>query len=123
MADNAPKIVGALGYAGRVYRAGQEKELTDAAKRGSFDLSPFISKEANDGLPLSGDWTAKSSKPESPPPPPSYVDGVQFASDAAGDAAKSAGLTAEDFKGIAPSGQDGYTKPDVAKVIATKEAK
>lgn len=51
-----------------------------------------------------------------------YVEGVKFGSDAAGEAARSAGLTAEDFKGYTPSGQEGYTKPDVAKVMASKDA-
>jgi hypothetical protein len=120
----APKIVTALGYGGRVYRAGLEKELADAAKRGSFDLTPFISKEADDGLPLSGDWSVKASAAKSEaPPPPVYVEGVTFGSEAAGEAAKAAGLTADDFKGVTASGQEGYTKPDVVKVIASKEAK
>jgi hypothetical protein len=123
MADNARKITGALGYNGRVYRAGLENELADAAKRGSFDLSRFVSTEEGDGRPLSGDWTAKSTAKDPPPPAPEYVAGVTFASDAAGEAAKAAGLTAADFEGVQPTGQDGYTKPDVTKVIASKEAR
>lgn len=124
MADNTPRIVGALGYNGRVYREGLEKDLAADAKRGGFDLSGFVSKEKDDGLPLAGDWTPKGgSKAEtSPPPPIVYVEGVTFGSDAAGQAAKEAGLTAEDFKGVSPSGLEGYTKPDVAKVLASKEA-
>jgi hypothetical protein len=51
-----------------------------------------------------------------------YVEGVKFGSDAAGQAAKEAGLTADDFKGYQPSGMEGYTKPDVAKVLTAREA-
>lgn len=50
-----------------------------------------------------------------------YVEGVKFGSAAAGEAAQAAGLTAEDFMGYTPSGQEGYTKPDIAKVVAAKE--
>lgn len=62
-------------------------------------------------------------KEESPSAPTVYVEGVTFGSEAAGQAARDAGLTAADFKGYTPSGQEGYTKPDVAKVLASKEAK
>jgi hypothetical protein len=57
------------------------------------------------------------------PAPTVYVEGISFGSDAAGEAAKAAGLTAADFKGYTSSGQEGYTKPDVAKVLASREAK
>ena len=125
MADNAPKIVTALGYNGRVYRAGLEKELADAAKRGGFDLAPHISKEEGDGLPLSGDWSgATSTKRTSVDTEQTvYVEGVSFGSDAAGEAARAAGLTAADFEGVTATGKEGYTKPDVQKVIDSKEAK
>lgn len=121
MADNAPKIVGALGYNGRVYRGGLEKELAAAAKAGKFDLSPFVSQEEGDGLPLSGDWSGSASRQSATETV--YVEGVTFASDAAGEAARDASLTAADFEGVKASGQDGYTKPDVTKVIAAREGK
>jgi hypothetical protein len=66
--------------------------------------------------------TTDTAKGTESPPPVVYVEGVQFGSDAAGQAAKDAGLTAADFDGYKASGLEGYTKPDVAKVIASKEA-
>lgn len=51
-----------------------------------------------------------------------YVAGVKFGSEAAGLAAKEAGLTADDFKGYSPSGMEGFTKPDVAKVLTARDA-
>lgn len=45
------------------------------------------------------------------------LSGVDFASDAARDAAQSAGLTAADFKGASASGANGYTKPDVQAIV------
>jgi hypothetical protein len=66
--------------------------------------------------------TTEAAKSEEPPPPVVYVEGVKFGSDAAGQAAKEVGLTAEDFKGYTASGQEGFTKPDVVKVITAKEA-
>jgi hypothetical protein len=45
------------------------------------------------------------------------LSGVDFASDAAAEAAIRAGLTAASFKGVKPSGASGYTKADVQKVI------
>jgi hypothetical protein len=118
MADNAPQIVGALGYNGRVYRAGLEKELAAAAKAGGFDLTEFVSQEKGDGLPLSGDWSVKEAKRATAEVV--YVEGVDFASDAAGEAAKAAGLTAADFDGVTASGASGFTKPDVAKIVEAK---
>jgi hypothetical protein len=44
------------------------------------------------------------------------LSGVAFASDAAYDAAKSANLTAADFKGKKKSGASGYTVADVRKL-------
>jgi hypothetical protein len=66
--------------------------------------------------------SATGDAPPAPAAPTVYVEGVTFGSDAAGQTAKEAGLTAEDFKGYTPSGQEGYTKPDVAKVLASKQA-
>lgn len=43
---------------------------------------------------------------------------VTYASSAAEDAAKEAGLTAAHFKGVKPSGEKGYTKADVDAAIA-----
>lgn len=51
-----------------------------------------------------------------------HVEGISFGSDAAGEAAKTAGLVAADFEGYTPSGQEGFTKPDVMKVIASRDA-
>lgn len=49
---------------------------------------------------------------------------VNFASDEAAESAADAGLTTADFRGIEPSGASGgYTKADVAKAAAAKEAK
>jgi len=115
MADNKPKITGALGFGGRVYRAEMETQLADAAKAAKLDLSPFIGEGPD--YPLSGDWGTSTRSTPSP------LEGVRFGSEAAGEAAAAAGLTAADFEGVAASGQEGYTKPDVAKIIAAKETK
>jgi hypothetical protein len=120
MAENAPKIVGALGYNGRVYRTGLEKELAAAAKAGNFDLAPFVSEAEGDGRPLIGNWASPAAKRVEADTPTVYVQGVDFASDAAGEAAKAAGLTAADFEGVKASGATGYTKPDVAQIVAAK---
>jgi hypothetical protein len=66
---------------------------------------------------LVGDWGTSRTRTTSP------LEGVSFASEAAGETAATAGLTAADFEGFDPSGQEGYTKPDVAKVLASREAK
>lgn len=50
------------------------------------------------------------------------LDGIDFASDAAREAATEAGLTAEAFKGASPSSQNGYTKPDVQALIDARGA-
>jgi hypothetical protein len=41
---------------------------------------------------------------------------IEFASGAAEELAVDAGLTAEDFSGAEPSGETGYTKPDVEEL-------
>lgn len=109
------KIVGALGLGGRVYRAGMEKELAADAAAAKVDLSAHI----GEGLALSGDWGSSGSAKTTA----SALEGVSFGSEAAGEAAAAAGLTAADFKDVTASGQEGYTKPDVAKIIAAKEAR
>jgi hypothetical protein len=121
MAD-APKIVGALGLGGRVYRKNMEKELAAAAKAANLDLTPHI----GEGLALSGDWSgggtsAKTIEPASITA--STIEGVTFASEAARDAAVSAGLTAADFTGAQATGKEGFTKPDVTAIVTAKEAK
>jgi hypothetical protein len=45
------------------------------------------------------------------------LDGVDFASEAAREAAQDAGLSAGDFKGASPSSPNGYTKPDVQAIV------
>jgi hypothetical protein len=112
---NERKIVGALGLGGRVYRAGMENELATDAAAAKVDLSGHI----GEGLALSGDWGSAASAKATKSP----LDGVSFGSEAAGEAAASAGLTPADFEGVTATGQEGYTKPDVAKIIAAKEAK
>ena len=52
MAKEQARIVGALGFNGRVYRSGQEKALAAAAKEGKLDLARF----AESGV-LTGDWS------------------------------------------------------------------
>ena len=74
------------------------------------------------GKPATVKSKPAAAKTETPPEPTVYVEGVSFGSDAAGEAAKEYGLTADDFKDLKPSGVEGYTKPDVAKIIAAKEA-
>lgn len=54
MAKEAARIAGALGLAGRVYRAGQEKELAAAAADAKIDLAPHVESGV-----LVGDWSGK----------------------------------------------------------------
>jgi hypothetical protein len=44
------------------------------------------------------------------------LEGIEFASDAASDLALESGLAAEDFSGVEPSGETGYTKPDIEEL-------
>ncbi|MBW3631049.1 MAG: hypothetical protein KY464_17390 [Gemmatimonadetes bacterium] len=60
--------------------------------------------------------------PTGPAPPRAGLEGIDFASDEAGEAASTAKLTSADFAGLKPSGQGGYTKADVQQVVA-KQAK
>lgn len=53
-------------------------------------------------------------------PAPSGLDGVNFASDEAAEAASSGGLTAADFGGVTASGTTGYTAADVKKLVTAK---
>lgn len=66
-----------------------------------------------------------SSEPSEEPgpaaPPITGLEGVDFASDEAAEAASAAGLAATDFDGLKPSGQGGFTKADVSKAAATKQ--
>jgi hypothetical protein len=48
------------------------------------------------------------------------LDGVDFASEAAREAAMEAGLLSDAFKGAAPSSANGYTKPDVQALIEAR---
>jgi hypothetical protein len=47
---------------------------------------------------------------------PNALSGVDFASDAAAEAAIKAGLTAKDFRGKGPSGARGFTAADVREI-------
>jgi hypothetical protein len=49
------------------------------------------------------------------------LDGVDFASEAAREAAQQAGLTADAFKGSTASSPNGYTKPDVQALVEKRE--
>jgi hypothetical protein len=53
---------------------------------------------------------------------PSGLEGVNFASDEASEAAAAGGLTASDFEGVTASGANGYTSPDVKKLVSAKSA-
>jgi len=44
------------------------------------------------------------------------LEGIEFASGAASDLALEEEFTAEDFSGVEPSGETGYTKPDVEEL-------
>lgn len=48
------------------------------------------------------------------------LDGVDFASEAAREAAMEAELSSDAFKGASPSSANGYTKPDVQALIEAK---
>lgn len=51
------------------------------------------------------------------------LEGVPFASGPAEKLARDEKLAAADFKGVEPSGESGYTKPDVDDVVEAKAAK
>lgn len=55
--------------------------------------------------------------PEEGEPNADSLEGVDFASGAAEEAATEAGLTTEDFEGVDQSGEGGYTKADVEGII------
>jgi hypothetical protein len=62
----------------------------------------------------------KSDKPAATGDDGGTLDGVDFASEAAREAAQEAGLTASDFKGASPSSANGFTKPDVTALAEAK---
>ena len=86
------KITGAIGLNGIVYRAGQEKELTNAAREAGTDLSGFV------GTHLEGDWGEE-------------ID----ATDSAKALAKENGIDLSSVKGSGDGGR--ITKPDVQAVV------
>lgn len=49
------------------------------------------------------------------------LDSVDFASEAAREAARAAGLTAADFAEVKPSSAGGYTKPDVQAILDAEQ--
>lgn len=110
------KINGAVRVGGTVYVAGQEAELAKV-------LEPGDVARLREGGAISGDW--KRSKPDSGKVDNSSsragLDGVDFASDEAAEAASEAKLATADFQGQEPSGQGGYTKADVQKIAGAKQ--
>lgn len=60
--------------------------------------------------------TASLSNAGESPTKADALKGIEFASQAAEDAALEANLTKTDFKGTKPSGVNGYTKADVTEV-------
>jgi len=62
-------------------------------------------------------------EPKAPPPEPEAptLEPVEFASARAETLAELAGLTAETFRGLTPSGAGGFTAADVRALIAFKE--
>lgn len=102
-------IKGAVGLNGTVYREGQEKELEAAAKEAGVKSNPAWYGEGDDTA--AGPTTATTGA----------LDGLDFASDEAAEAASAAGLSAGDFDGMEPSGAGGFTKADVTKAASKRE--
>ena len=97
------KITGAVGYDGRVYRAGDEEAFLADTEDADVDLARLEEQGAVEG-------SGKDAE-----------EGAGFASDAAEQLAKDEGLTSDDFDGVEPSGATGYTKADVEKVVSEQE--
>lgn len=55
--------------------------------------------------------------------PRAGLEGIDFASDEAAEAASEAKLVTADFEGAEKSGQGGFTKADVQKIAASKQEK
>lgn len=60
----------------------------------------------------------KLGESEATPEPDDSLDAVEFASQAARDAAEEADLTAEDFKRQEQSSDNGFIKADVERIVA-----
>lgn len=72
---------------------------------------------------IAGGYVEHAGGPDTAPPSQRalYLASIEFASDGAAEEAASAGLTADDFAGIEPSGKTGFTVGDV-RALAHKEA-
>lgn len=88
-----------------VYREGTREVRPEHARELGLDKSavtPVAKPQASEG--------------------PASLDTVRFASAQARIAAEEAGMVAGDFEGAKPSSADGFTKPDVQKVIDAQDA-
>jgi hypothetical protein len=94
----------------------QEAAQADLAERAAVPLGERSGVTMRKAAPGPTENKALSGPAENKGDATDALSGVAFASDAAYDAAKEAGLTADSFKGKRKSGASGFTIADVRKL-------